>query len=248
MGMLILGAVYLFTAALYLVVTRLAVGPRAAAFKGISAGILSPLAIVFALLVGFLAAQVWNESERATTAVNREASGLRAVVLLAREFPGETETRLRQLVHGFIQRVVAEEWPAMARQNASLSIAPPEMAEALRLILALEPTREGQRIAQREMIDNLDSALDARRQRIILSRSSINWVKWTVLLVQAGLTLITIAMIHADNRVANRTILGIFATGVGVAVLLIASHSRPFTGEISVKPSVLMQVMPETEP
>jgi hypothetical protein len=57
--------------------------------------------------------------------------------------------------------------------------------------------------------------------------------------------LITIGMIHSDNRLANRIIMGIFATSVGVAVVLIASHSRPFTGEISVRPAVLMQVMPE---
>jgi hypothetical protein len=98
------------------------------------------------------------------------------------------------------------------------------------------------------MMESLGSALDARRQRIILSRSSIDWVKWTVLLVQAGLTLVAVAMVHSDNRVANRTILGVFATGVGVAVLLIASHSRPFTGEISVGPGVLLQVMPEADP
>jgi len=54
-------------------------------------------------------------------------------------------------------------------------------------------------------------------------------------------------MIHADNRGANRIILTIFATGVAVAIMLIAPHSRLFTGELSVKPSVLLQVMPETK-
>ena len=102
--------------------------------------------------------------------------------------------------------------------------------------------------AQREMVASLGSALDARRQRIILSRSSIDWVKWSVLLAQAGLTLLAIAMVHSDNRSANRIILAIFATAVGVAVLLIASHGRPFTGELSVPPSVLLQVMPEAGP
>jgi hypothetical protein len=245
MGALILGAIYLFTAGLYVFVTTIAVGERAHTFKAISPGILSPLAIIFALLVAFLASQVWNEAERATTAVNREASALRAVILLAHEFPGEPETRLRHLIRGYIQQAVSQEWPAMSRQDATLAIAPAGLVEALRLMLSLTPQREGQVVAQREMLASLESVLDARRQRIILSRSSINWVKWTVLLVQAGLTLITIAMIHSDNRAANRIIMAIFATGVGVAVLLIASHSRPFTGEISVGPTVLLQIMPE---
>ena len=248
MGAVILGAIYLCTAGLYLLITALATGERAGAFKGISAGILSPLAIVFALLVGFLSAQVWNDADRASTAVNREASALRAAVLLAAGFPGEPESRLHDLVRRYIQDAVSQEWPAMARRDATLTLAPPRLAEALQLALSLTPRGEGQVIAQREMVSSLENALEARRQRIILSRSSINWVKWTVLLVQAGLTLITIAMIHSDNRGANRIILAIFATGVGVAVVLIASHSRPFTGEISVHPTVLLQVMPEAGP
>ena len=69
-----------------------------------------------------------------------------------------------------------------------------------------------------------------------------------MLLVQAGLNLLAIALIHSDNRSANRIVLTIFATGIGVAVLLIASHSRPFAGEISVRPTVLVQVMPEVGP
>jgi hypothetical protein len=248
MGAVILGATYLVTAALYVVVTMLAVGDRARAFKAISPGILPPLSIIFALLIGFLAAQVWSEYERASTAVNREASALRAVILLAAAFPGEPEARLRHLIRDYVQDAVAQEWPAMAQHNATLAIAPARLAEALRLTLSITPQREGQVVAQREMVVSLQSALDARRQRIILSRSSINWVKWTVLLVQAGLTLITIAMIHCDNRVANGIIMTIFATGVAVAVVLIASHSRPFTGEISVRPAVLLQVMPEGGP
>jgi hypothetical protein len=247
-GALILTGTYLVTAGIYLLVTKLAVGDRAVAFKSISPGMLPPIATIFALLVGFLAAQDWNQRERASAAVNREASSLRAVVLLAAAFPGEPESRLRQLVHDYIQDAVAREWPAMARQDVTLTIAPPTLTQALRLALSLTPQKDGQVAAQREIVASLGSAFDARRQRIILSGSSLDWVKWTVLYVLAGLTLITIAMVHSGNPTANRIILGIFSTGVGVAVLLIVSHSRAFTGEMGVTPSVLLQVMPEADP
>ena len=136
----------------------------------------------------------------------------------------------------------------MARGSATLTIVPAPLAEALQFALTLSPKGEGQVAAQREIVAALQIALEARRQRIILSRSSINAVKWTALLVQAGLTLITIAMVHSDNRAANRIILAIFATSVGVAVILLMAHSRPFTGEIAVQPTVLLQVMPEVGP
>jgi hypothetical protein len=248
MGAIILGVIYTVAAGIYVLVTALAVGERARAFKAISPGMLPPLAIIFALLVAFLASQVWSDADRATMSVNREASALRAVVLLAAEFSGEPEARLHDLIRLYIQDAVTREWPAMARRNATLTIAPPRLTEALRLTLSLDSRSNGQVAAQREMVVSIENALEARRQRIILSGSSINWVKWTVLLAQAGLTLLTIALIHSDNRTANRIIMTIFATGVGVAVVLIAAHSRPFTGELSVRPFVLLQVMPEASP
>ena len=245
MAAVILVATWLGTAVMYLTVTRLATGERARAFKAISPGILPPLSLMFALLVGFLAAQDWGDVERAHSAVNREASALRAVILLSAAFPGEPEARLQKTIQDHIEDIVTREWPAMARGDATLTMAPPRLVEALRAVILYVPSGEGQVAAQREIISALGNALDARRQRIILSHSSINWVKWNVLLLEAALTLLAIAMIHSDNPRSNRIILFIFSTSVGLAVVLLASHSGPFNGQISVKPTVLQQVMPE---
>jgi hypothetical protein len=64
----VFGVTYLVAAAIYAVVMVLAVGERARSFKAISAGMLSPLGIIFGLFVVFTAAQVWQDNERA----NRE--------------------------------------------------------------------------------------------------------------------------------------------------------------------------------
>lgn len=50
MSVVILGAIYVATAGIYLLVTTLAVQERARAFKAISPGMLPPLSVVFALL------------------------------------------------------------------------------------------------------------------------------------------------------------------------------------------------------
>ena len=244
----ILAATYLATAVIYVVVTALAVGERARAFKAISPGMLPPLAVVFALLVGFLAAQVWSDNDRARTAVSHEASALRSAVIMADDFPTDVAGRLRGLVRRQIQDAVQQEWPAMSRGDATIAVVPAPLQEALRIALHIDPEGQGQVAAQRELVGALESALEARRQRIILSGSSINSVKWMTLVVQGLLTLFTIALIHSDQRAANRIILAIFATGVASAIVLIASHSRPFTGALAVRPSLLLQVMPEVTP
>ena len=93
------------------------------------------------------------------------------------------------------------------------------------------------------MIRALRAALDARRQRIVISESSVGAVKWLAILFQAFCTLVAIAMVHADNRRACAIALTLFATGAALSVLLIAGYSRPFTGEISVSPELLKQVI-----
>jgi Protein of unknown function (DUF4239) len=125
MALLAFGSTYLVAAAIYALVKVLAVGERARSFKAISAGMLPPLGIIFGLFVAFTAAQVWTDNERANTAVNREASALRAVVILATTFSGEPETRLRALVHRYIEEAATQEWPApKARKlhNVKLSL------------------------------------------------------------------------------------------------------------------------------
>jgi Protein of unknown function (DUF4239) len=131
----------------------------------------------------------------------------------------------------------------MAQQRADLTNLPEALIEALQDTLALKPTDDTQRTAQREMVSALQTALDARRQRIIISRSTVGSVKWAGLLLQALCALIAIAMVHSDNRLTCGVALTLFATGIALSVLLIAAYTRPFTGDISVGPELLQQVI-----
>lgn len=196
--------------------------------------------------MAFIAAQVWGDSDRANAAVDREASALRSIVILAASFPGEPEARMRALVRGYIKSAATQEWPMMTRQTATLSIIPRPLDELLQLTLALTPSSQGQQIAQREIAAALENALDARRQRIIISQSQVHWVKWSCLFVQAACALLAIAVVHSGDRLASAITMGLFASGVAACVLLIVSHDRPFTGQISIGSGPLLQVMPET--
>jgi hypothetical protein len=247
MALLVFAITYLVATAIHMIVVALAVGERVRSFKAVSPGMLPPLGIIFGLFVAFTAAQVWNDGDRANTAINREASALRSVALLATSFPGEPAMRLRTLIREHIEQAVKQEWPMMARRAATLTIAPRSLGEALVVALGLAPGNLGQQTAQREITTALESALEARRQRILVSRSEVDAVKWACLIFQAICALAAIAIVHCDNRLASAIALGVFATGVAASVLLILAHDRPFIGQISVRPEPLLQVMPEGE-
>jgi positive regulator of sigma E activity len=243
MALLIFSAVYLLAAAIYFTVIGLAVDDRARAFKALSPGMLPPLGIIFGLLVGFVAVQVWSQFDRAETAVTNEASALRAIVLLAQHFPDEQRSHLRALVNSHIEEAVQQEWPAMAEQQATLGMLPQRLVQCLDVSLNVKPADESQATVQREIVDFVGKAAEARRQRIVISQSSVSPVKWAAIVLIALITLIAIAMVHSDNRLTCGIALALFATGIAASVLLIAAYTRPFTGDISVKPDLLQQVI-----
>ena len=245
MALVIFLATYLIACSVDLVVTRLAVNERAKGFKAVSPGMLPPLGILFALLVGFIAVEVWGNFDKAKAAVTTEASALRAVVLLAGGFPDEQRMSIYALVDRHIDESVNKEWPEMAQQQMTLAALPTALIEALHDTLALKPTDDSQRAAQSEMVKELHTALDARRQRIVISESALGTVKWVGILLQGLCTLVAIAVVHSENRLARALTLTLFATGIALSVLLIAAYSRPFT---SVGPDLLKQVITSAVP
>jgi len=241
MAVIVFGGTFLVTGAIYATVMRLAMDGQGRSFKAVSPGLLPPLGIIFGLFVAFTAAQVWNDSQQAQSAVDREASALRTILVISPTFSRDIEARFRTLVRDHIEETATKEWPMLAHRSASLRFTASHLVEALQLTLTLSPETEGQKTAQREIVTAIDNALDARRQRILISQSQVNLVKWACLLLQAVAALIAIAMVHSDNGVAAAITMTLFAIGVAASVLLILSHDRPFTGEVALTPAPLLE-------
>jgi hypothetical protein len=244
MALVVFGGAYLSTAVIYALVVEFPT-PMWVRAREFSGSMLSPMGTLFALFVVFTAAQVWNDTDRATAAVAQEASALRAVLVLATDFPGDFRSRLETLVHDHIEEAATREWSLIAHQTATLQILPRNLIEALHITLTLTPSSKGQEIAQREMVVALQSALDARRQRILISYSRVSSLKWFCLVIQAICVLIAVALSHGEKRTAALVAMGLFATGAAACFLLIGAYDRPFIGELAIRPDPLLQVVPE---
>src|SRR5262249_55328265 len=231
MAILVFGFTYLITAGIYAVITVFAAGERARSFKAISPGLLPPLGIIFGLFVVFTAAQVWTDNEKAKAEIDREASALRSAAILATSFPREYQVQLRELIRRYVADVVAQEWPMMAQGTANLRAIPGVLAEALQATLALNPSSEGQKTAQRDIATALETALDARRQRIIISESKVNLLKWVMSVHAGGLR----SSCHCHGPLRQPACLyycngNLRATGVAASILLILAHDRTKLG------------------
>ena len=140
----------------------------------------------------------------------------------------------------------SEEWPAMARRQASLQSKAVGLVEALAAVLSFSPAQTNQRVAQERAVVAIEHALDARRNRVRLSQAEIAPIQWVVIGVLAVLILITLAMVHIQNRVAMAITMFIFSTAIAVCVVLLMVYDRPFgTGGFVIQPTVLRDIMPD---
>jgi hypothetical protein len=209
--------------------------------KAISPVTLTPLAVVFGLLTGFLATNVWQNFDKARTLVSREANELRRVLLLTAEVPGPLARSVRAAVHAHVRSVAEEEWPAM-RVRELVQTPAVHLNRAVGLLLEFEPRSGGERIVQQEATRAIAEALETRRQRLLQSQLSIAPVSWGVILFLAFLLLLTIAFVHADSRGTQAVTMTIFALSVAACLILLVSHDHPFGGEVSISPGPLLQI------
>ena len=243
-GLLCFAWSYLMCAAIYGAVRFAARRGHEAAFKAASPVTLTPLAVIFGLLVGFLAADVWPNFERARNTVGQEALGLRQALLFADALPPEERRLVRDGVQEHITHAVSVEWPAMKAGDHGPRSAGNGLGKVLTALLADDHADGNRRAAEEHTVRALERALDAQRQRLFISQTSVSGIKWFVFMVLAGLIELTIAMIHVENRSTKVITMLIFATAVAVSTLLIMAYDRPFGGGVSVTPAALTDVLP----
>jgi hypothetical protein len=244
-ALVIFGLSYLGTAVIFVLVTSAAPHRWARDFKFIPPVALTPLVILLAVLLGFLASRVWANFDRAAGYVSQEAGALHQTLLMAQALPPDIQTRLRNAISAHVKAVEEEEWPAMARQQqANLARSPRVLTEAAVMVLEFTPSRAGEQVAQRRAVAALEQALEARRSRIMLSGELIDWLQWWVVLLLIVLVLVMVAMSHIDNRGACALSLFFVATALAASLLLLMAHDQPFNaGGFFLRPTLLREVV-----
>jgi hypothetical protein len=112
-------------------------------------------------------------------------------------------------------------------------------------LLSFSPVQANQKLAQQRALVAIEQALEARRNRVLLSQAEIAPIQWAVILVLATLILVTIALVHIDRRLAMGVTLFIFSTAIAICLVLLAVSDRPFgAGGFTVRPTVLRAVVP----
>jgi hypothetical protein len=207
--------------------------------------------ILFALILSFSAAGVWNDWLRAESAVQREALALDNVLALADGLAPDRSGRIREQVVAYAKAAAKHEWPAMSRQ-ADLEDAAFNVSDRILAKLTAEVSRDALRPdaspVSAMLMPQIFEARSARLARLTMSHSAVSGAQWFALIALIVSTLVVVALIYNYHRGTQILAISLFSVASAVAFFVILAHDRPFVGVISVSPKPLLQLATRTSP
>ncbi|CAH2604757.1 conserved membrane protein of unknown function [Rhodovastum atsumiense] len=209
-------------------------------FRGVVAPFFGSVAVLFALLTGFVARDVWKRNADAAKLVAGEHHALVSLYDVA-QAAGLADAALRIRIRDYAQSVVDEEWPRMAEGNGS-----PEPSPTLQALLreTLDPRfAAAGPLVQRTAVDLVLKEHALRSERLALSAARTEELKWAVVLALSVLTQLAIALVHLEKSRAQLAALSVFSAAAFVALGLIAIQENPYESPLQVPATAIEQVL-----
>jgi len=214
------------TAALQWLIQRSRWAPWARSLHGVAPPFINIIGVLFGLTLAFLANDTWSAHDRATTAVHREADDLRSLLILASHIDSPLGVELRQQLVAY-GKANAAEWAQLARRHVSGEVSAQSDA-LLGLLASPEMAKAAGTNVQALMLRKASDLRDERDLRISLSQTHINPLKWLGMAFLGLLTLLSVAVVHAENPKAALVAILLFALAAAPTAAIVLVQGNPF--------------------
>lgn len=218
-----------------------AVRPYSSSFTGVVAPFFGAVAVLFALLTGFLANEVWERNRQAMRAVLGEREGLMAIQAISTATVTDMED-IRDAARRYAQALIQDEWPSMRDQESSAK-AGQALLDLLARISNPQIAAGAGPAAQTALLDTALKLRTARDDRLALSGDQTDRTKWTAVLILAFITQAAIGIVHLERPRAQIAALAIFSTAAITTLGLVAMRERPFDGPSRISPAPITEAL-----
>ncbi len=224
------------------VVVRRSVPLRTLEGLGAAAGaVYTVVGGVYAVLLAFVVIVVWERHTTAETRVEQEANALGDLFRDAQGFPEAARDSLHRAIDRYARAITEDEWSAMADGRPSPA-GLHAYSELWRVYGGLEPRTQREALWYATSLSRLNELGDARRLRLLSSRTRVPDVLWAVLLVGGTIT-IALGLLFGTEAVWSQALLvAVVALTVSLVLLLIWVLQYPFSGGGRLDPAAFQQV------
>ena len=208
----------------------------------IAGPVFSTLGVVYAVILAFVMVISWQNYDRASNDVVREANLYADIYRDFSGFPDPQRTQARETMDTYIRTVIEEEWPLLASGGHSRR-AQEILAELWTMYAAFEPRTEVEIAFYREALAKMNLAGELRRMRLLEARTGIHPVLWFMLLAGGLLTITSTFFFGSEHLPAQLIITNLLSVLIALMLLTTLVLDYPFSGGVSIGPDAFQQVL-----
>jgi hypothetical protein len=238
MGVFVVGVATLLAIAAPILVRRRVNSDRLRINNEVAGFTFATVGVLYAVLLAFAVIIVWEKFSEAENAAAQEAGAAATLYRLANGIGGDAGAALRDGLTRYVRAAIAEDWPAMARNESSHAVTR-MLDAAYAALLTFIPGDGRETTLLAETLHQLDHLTEARRTRLVLASGAVPGVLWFVLLGGAVLTVGFTLFFGTENLRVQAAMTGILAFLIFSGLLVIIAIDHPFTGPVRVQPEAL---------
>ncbi len=215
-------------------------------FDGVVAPFFGAVAILFALMAGFLGSDIADRNRQAARAIQTEVAELRNLFTLSVASTSDMRD-IRAAWTEYVKAAIRDEWPAMTLGHSAPSV---DAAYDALLREVSDPgiATDAGAAVHTALLNAAVRAGTARSERLALASDSTSELKWAVVLILGVMTQLAIGLVHLQKRNAQIGALVVFSVAAVITLGLIALQEHPFAGHVRIGPEPLQELLKLQEP
>jgi hypothetical protein len=202
--------------------------------------------LFYGILLALVAVSVYSNFATVHDDVLTETSNLAALYRDVSGFPADQAAAMHADLRDYVHVVISKDWP-LQRLNIPPNDGTRAIAAFQTHLLAVKPADPGDQALLGQTIQQFNSFIAARRERIADVELALPGLLWVVLWAGAAINAILLGLIQVRRVTIHIVMAGLIALYVGLLIFEIASMDHPYSGAIAIDPSdfriLLDQVM-----
>jgi Protein of unknown function (DUF4239) len=200
------------------------------------------LGVSYAVLLGLMLIAVWEQWNAAQDVASDEANELAGIFWFAHALPQPEGRHIQELARSYAEVVVEEEWPLM-EQGRSSPKAWATLDQLRGTILGLDPPTGAQQVRYNQVLEQLHSLGDARRERLLAANEGLATILWVVLIGGAVITIAFTYLFGLEDTVVHTLMVAALAMILSLSLFTVAALDYPFKGDVRIHPAAFEQVL-----
>ncbi len=193
------------------------------------------IGVIFALIFAFVTIAVWQNYDRISDSVSKEANTLHNIYRGLESYPAEIRNPGREMLKAYVHQVVEQEWSLLSKAQQDPA-AHRTITDFARLVNGYRPANLGELPLHSQMLQLVAQYRGLRHDRIKGGEPNLDTPMWTALGVGSLIFLVYSCMYRMPALRHHVFMVASLGASLGLVFFLLLVYNFPFSGPGAIGP------------